>query len=110
KCRTQGKKINSGDTHLRRRWRLWNRRKDLNEIEERPGKAAERVDLDNPSFGQFYCIHCAAYYINDHELQAHFRTKVHKRRMNALEVEPYSIWDSLRAACQDSFVSHSSAW
>lgn len=31
-------------------------------------------------------------------MQAHFRTKVHKRRLKALELEPYSIEESERAA------------
>uniref|UniRef100_A0A182JYB6 Zinc finger protein 593 homolog n=1 Tax=Anopheles christyi TaxID=43041 RepID=A0A182JYB6_9DIPT len=103
------KKMHSGDTHLRRRWRLRNRRKDLDEVDadlkNDPEKLLQQeIDLDKPGFGQFYCIHCATYYINDQALQAHFRTKVHKRRLKALEIEPYSIEDSLRAAGQGSFV------
>uniref|UniRef100_A0A182T181 Zinc finger protein 593 homolog n=1 Tax=Anopheles maculatus TaxID=74869 RepID=A0A182T181_9DIPT len=103
------KKMHSGDTHLRRRWRLRNRRKDLDEIDTdlktEPEKLLQQeIDLDKPGFGQFYCIHCATYYINDQAIQAHFRTKVHKRRLKALEIEPYSIEDSLRAAGQGSFV------
>lgn len=31
-------------------------------------------------------------------MEEHFRTKVHKRRLKALELEPYSIEDSERAA------------
>lgn len=31
-------------------------------------------------------------------MQDHFRTKTHKRRLKALELEPYTIEDSLRAA------------
>ncbi|XP_058057338.1 zinc finger protein 593 homolog [Anopheles bellator] len=103
------KKMHSGDTHLRRRWRLRNRKKDLDEIDAdlktNPEQLLKQeVDLDKPGFAQFYCIHCATYYINDQALQAHFRTKVHKRRLKALEVEPYTVEDSLRAAGQGSFV------
>uniref|UniRef100_A0A182QWR1 Zinc finger protein 593 homolog n=1 Tax=Anopheles farauti TaxID=69004 RepID=A0A182QWR1_9DIPT len=101
--------MHSGDTHLRRRWRLRNRKKDLDEIDADLKKDPEKllkqeIDLDKPGFAQFYCIHCATYYINDQALQAHFRTKVHKRRLKALEIEPYTIEDSLRAAGQGSFV------
>lgn len=56
------------------------------------------MDLDKPGFAQFYCIHCAKYFIDDHSIQAHYKTKVHKRRMKALELEPYSIEESERAA------------
>lgn len=31
-------------------------------------------------------------------MEEHFRTKVHKRRLKALELEPYSIEESERAA------------
>ncbi len=54
--------------------------------------------MDKPGFAQFYCIHCAKYFINDHSIQAHYKTKVHKRRMKALELEPYSIEESESAA------------
>lgn len=43
-------------------------------------------------------MHCARYFINQNALEEHFKTKVHKRRLKALELEPYSIEDSERAA------------
>lgn len=61
------------------------------------------MDLDKPGSAQHYCVHCARYFIDDHALQDHFRTKVHKRRMKALEIEPYTIEDSERAAGQGSY-------
>lgn len=36
-------------------------------------------------------------------MQAHFRTKVHKRRLKALELEPYSIEESEKAAGHGNF-------
>uniref|UniRef100_A0A1Q3F7P9 Zinc finger protein 593 homolog n=1 Tax=Culex tarsalis TaxID=7177 RepID=A0A1Q3F7P9_CULTA len=103
------KKMHDGDTHLRRRWRLRSRTRDMDLIDEDLKKNSDallnqEVDLEKPGFGQFYCIHCAQYYINERALQDHFRTKVHKRRMKNLEVEPYSLEDSLRAAGKGSFV------
>ncbi|XP_058122727.1 zinc finger protein 593 homolog [Anopheles ziemanni] len=103
------KKMHDGNTHLRRRWRLRSRKKDLDEIDADLKKNPEQllqqeIDLDKPGFAQFYCIHCATYYINDQAMQAHFRTKVHKRRLKALEIEPYTVEDSLRAAGHGSFV------
>lgn len=60
-------------------------------------------DLNKPGSAQFYCIHCARYFINDQALQDHFRTKVHKRRLKALELEPYTIEESERAAGLGNF-------
>uniref|UniRef100_A0A1A9UW44 Zinc finger protein 593 homolog n=1 Tax=Glossina austeni TaxID=7395 RepID=A0A1A9UW44_GLOAU len=103
------KKMHSGDTHLRRRWRTRNRRRDLDEIDnDLRTKSRELinqpVDLDKPGFAQFYCVHCAKYFINDTALQSHFRTKVHKRRLKALETEPYSLEESERAAGHGSYI------
>lgn len=58
----------------------------------------QEVDIDKPGGAQHYCLHCARYFINQEALQNHFRTKVHKRRLKALELEPYSIEESERAA------------
>uniref|UniRef100_A0A1B0BDK3 Zinc finger protein 593 homolog n=1 Tax=Glossina palpalis gambiensis TaxID=67801 RepID=A0A1B0BDK3_9MUSC len=103
------KKMHSGDTHLRRRWRTRNRKRDLDEIDnDLRTKSRELinqpVDLDKPGFAQFYCVHCAKYFINDTALQSHFRTKVHKRRLKALETEPYSLEESERAAGHGSYI------
>lgn len=65
----------------------------------------QEVDLDKPGNAQFYCVHCARYFINDQAIQEHFRTKVHKRRLKALELDPYTIEDSERAAGHGSFTA-----
>lgn len=44
------------------------------------------------------------YFIDNKALLDHFTTKVHKRRLKALELEPYTIEDSERAAGKGSFV------
>ncbi|KAJ2940179.1 hypothetical protein O0L34_g11742 [Tuta absoluta] len=106
---TKRRKYHNGDTHLARRWRVRNRKKDLDQIDEDlQDEKAEKllnqdVDLDLPGAAQHYCLHCARYFINDQSLQEHFRTKVHKRRLKALELEPYSIEESERAAGLGSF-------
>ncbi|GAB0096750.1 Zinc finger protein 593 homolog [Sergentomyia squamirostris] len=102
------RKMHSGDTHLRRRWRTRSRKRDLDQIDEDLVKKSDEllnqeVDLDQPGFAQFYCIHCAKYFIDENAMESHFKTKVHKRRMKALELEPYSIEDSERAAGHGSF-------
>lgn len=64
------------------------------------------VDFEKPGFAQNYCIHCAKYFINEQAMKDHFKTKVHKRRMKALEDEPYSVEEAERAAGHGSYVSH----
>uniref|UniRef100_A0A0A9WPC8 Zinc finger protein 593 homolog n=1 Tax=Lygus hesperus TaxID=30085 RepID=A0A0A9WPC8_LYGHE len=104
------KKYHFGDTHLKKRWRTKRRKKDLDEINEdlKPEKAAQlldqEVDLDKPGDAQFYCLHCARYFIDETAMNDHFKTKVHKRRMKALETEPYTIEESEKAAGHGSFV------
>lgn len=63
----------------------------------------QEVDLDLPGAAQHYCLHCARYFIDDKALKEHFKTKVHKRRLKALELEPYSIEESERAAGHGNF-------
>lgn len=45
------------------------------------------------------------YFINITALHTHFNTKVHKRRLKALELEPYSIEESERAAGKGSYIA-----
>ncbi|XP_046963932.1 zinc finger protein 593 homolog [Vanessa cardui] len=103
------KKYHVGDTHLKKRWRVRNRKKDLDQIDvDLQDDNAEKllnqeVDLDRPGAAQHYCLHCARYFIDNHALLEHFKTKVHKRRLKALELEPYSIEDSERAAGHGNF-------
>lgn len=105
------KKYHDGDTHLKKRWRTKRRQKDLDEIDNdlKEGNAEkllnQEVDLDRPGCAQYYCLHCARYFINQRALEDHFNTKVHKRRLKALELEPYSIEDSERAAGQGNFIA-----
>lgn len=61
------------------------------------------MDFDKPGSAQHYCVHCARYFINETALNDHFKTKVHKRRLKALELEPYSIEESERAAGHGSW-------
>ncbi|XP_045771291.1 zinc finger protein 593 homolog [Maniola jurtina] len=103
------KKYHVGDTHLKKRWRVRNRKKDLDEIDvDLKDENAEKllnqdVNLDVAGAAQHYCLHCARYFIDDRALTEHFRTKVHKRRLKALELEPYSIEESERAAGLGNF-------
>lgn len=63
----------------------------------------QEIDLDMPGFAQNYCLHCAKYFVNERALSDHFRTKVHKRRMKALELEPYTEKEAALAAGHGSY-------
>jgi bud site selection protein 20 len=63
----------------------------------------QEVDLDKPGFAQNYCLHCAKYFIDERALTDHFKTKVHKRRMKALELEPYTEKEADLAAGRGSY-------
>lgn len=56
-----------------------------------------------PGFAQNYCLHCAKYFIDARALSDHFKTKVHKRRMKALELNPYTHEEADAAAGFGSF-------
>merc|ERR1712170_106576 len=66
---------------------------------------SQPVDLDKSGNGQFYCVHCAKYLIDRRAFQDHVKGKPHKRRLHALETEPYTIEESERAAGMGSFVA-----
>lgn len=51
----------------------------------------------------FHIFFFRRYFISDQALKEHFRTKVHKRRLKALELEPYTIEESERAAGKGSY-------
>ncbi|XP_029050388.1 zinc finger protein 593 homolog [Osmia lignaria lignaria] len=105
------RKYHRGDTHLKKGWRTRRKTKDLDEIDEDlkdenvKRLLNQEVDLDKPGAGQYYCIHCARYFINDTALKDHLTTKVHKRRLKALELEPYTIEDSEKAAGKGNYVA-----
>ena len=44
-----------------------------------------------PGLGQFYCIHCAKYFINATSLEGHKKTKDHKRQVKELKTKPYDL-------------------
>ena len=62
---------------------------------------SQPVDLDKPGLAQYYCVHCAKHFINERAFSDHIKGKPHKRRLHALETEPYTIEESERAAGKD---------
>ena len=54
----------------------------------------QKIDEDLPGLGQFYCVFCSRYFIDKHTMEAHFKSKEHKKRIKRTKEEPYTIEDS----------------
>jgi bud site selection protein 20 len=52
------------------------------------------IDEDLPGLGQHYCVFCSRYFINKNSLEAHLKTKEHKKRIKSTKDGPYTIEDS----------------
>ena len=61
--------------------------------------AKKELDPDKPGLGQFYCVACCRYCINQKALDDHQRQPKHKRRLKVLLTEkPYSHAEANGAA------------
>jgi len=104
------KKQHKGDRPLKEKYRTRRRTKDHDQIHvdlkpENVKKLLQQAeDLDVTGNAQFYCLHCAKYFITDSALKKHFTGKPHKRRIKALQTEPYSQEEAERAAGMGSYV------
>lgn len=54
-------------------------------------------DEDLPGEGQYYCISCAKYFVSQEARKAHLKSKVHKRRLQAMLDEPHTQKDAEEA-------------
>ncbi|KAI8613838.1 bud site selection-related protein, partial [Chytriomyces sp. MP71] len=52
--------------------------------------ASTELDPDLPGLGQFYCIHCAKYFISQAAMDVHLASKPHKKRVKILKETPYT--------------------
>ncbi|KAH9500643.1 hypothetical protein Btru_077182 [Bulinus truncatus] len=107
--RYRRKKMHKGDKPLKEKYKTKRRTRDLDQIHEDlkspESLMKQAVDLDKPGAAQFYCLTCAKYFINDTALKDHFKSKPHKRRLKALETEPYTQEEADRAAGMGSYVA-----
>ncbi|XP_046368921.1 zinc finger protein 593-like [Haliotis rufescens] len=108
--RVRRKKMHKGDKPLKEKYRTKRRTKDFDEIHEdmKPGNADallnQDLDYDKPGGAQHYCLHCTKYFIGARALSDHFKSKPHKRRIKALQMEPYSQEEAERAAGMGSYI------
>ncbi|XP_041452996.1 zinc finger protein 593-like [Lytechinus variegatus] len=103
------KRHHRGYTHIKKKYRTKRKTKDLDEIDEdlKPRNAErllhQKIDFDKPGSAQHYCLHCARYFIDGSAMKEHFRSKTHKRRLKALELEPYTQKEAEAAAGMGSY-------
>lgn len=77
-----------------------NYKKDIDQIyednqAENVGKFMNQsINESLPGFGQFFCVSCSRYFIGKSALEAHFKTKPHKKQLKKLNEKPYTIKDS----------------
>lgn len=80
--------------------RTRNKTKDVDQIIEdlKPENMVklqnQPIDEDLPGLGQNYCLFCARYFIDKNSLEAHYKSKEHKKRVKRTKEEPYTIEDS----------------
>ena len=61
--------------------------------------AKKELDPDKPGLGQFYCVACCKYFINQKAIDDHQKQPKHKRRLKVLLTEkPYSHAEANGAA------------
>merc|ERR1712193_100475 len=100
-----GKNIKDIKKSLRTRKRT----KDLDEIHRHmePDRINaylhQTLDPDLPGDGQFYCVPCARYFINQACFTDHKKTKNHKKRMRLLKDTPYTQAEAEAAAGMGSY-------
>lgn len=94
---------------LKKKFRTRRKTKDLDEVhEELESKKSDpilhqKIDPDLPGQGQFCCIFCARYFINEKSLTEHKKTKNHKKRLRLLKDKPYTQAEAELAAGMGSF-------
>jgi len=93
---------------FKKKFRTRKRTKDIDEVHEDVEKKSDallhqKVDSDLPGQGQFYCLFCARYFMDEKTLTSHKKTKNHKKRMRELKDKPYSQAEAEMAAGMGSF-------
>merc|ERR1711890_66549 len=94
---------------FKKKHRTRKRTKDIDEIPDdmNPNRIDsylhQIIDPDLPGEGQFYCVHCARYFINQKCFTEHKKTKTHKKRLRLLKEVPYSQAEAEAAAGMGSY-------
>lgn len=71
--------------------------RQLDQVKKHPGASAHDIE-ELPAFGQFGCAKCDMFYETQHDLDAHVKTRSHKRRLKEWEFDCHTAADAERAA------------
>jgi len=64
---------------------------------------SQECDMDLPGSGQYYCIHCARYFVDETSLKDHIKSRVHRKKVKMLKEVPYTPEEAERAAGMGSY-------
>ncbi|QPG72710.1 hypothetical protein FOA43_000011 [Brettanomyces nanus] len=91
--------------YARRKYKTKRRKREVDQIFEDLSSPEsiqklkhQACDEDKPGLGQYYCVHCAKYFQDNGALAQHLKTKVHKRRVKLLKVNPFTTLEAEAAA------------
>ncbi|VDQ08220.1 unnamed protein product [Trichobilharzia regenti] len=65
---------------------------------------AMEPDEDRPGLGQFFCIFCDKYFIDQETLDLHKKQKPHKRRLKSLNEPPHTQVCDGNSSSYSSFI------
>ncbi|TPX32042.1 hypothetical protein SmJEL517_g04773 [Synchytrium microbalum] len=95
-------KVHHSVRDVKRAGRTRARTKDLDQIFDdlkTPKVLTQQApDAELPGLGQHYCLHCARYFVTQTVMDLHLKTKLHKKRVKTLLVQPYTLKESEEAA------------
>jgi bud site selection protein 20 len=79
------------------------RSKDLDQIQDEiqldlQGRLAKPFDADLPGMGQYRCMECARFFINERTLEEHRRSKFHKKMSRRVLDPIYTQGEAEQAA------------
>ncbi|KAG4305653.1 hypothetical protein PORY_001209 [Pneumocystis oryctolagi] len=64
--------------------------RDISTPELKEALLSQKIDIDLPGLGKYYCIECSRYFESNDALVKHRIGKIHKKRVKLLKEVPYS--------------------
>eukprot|EP00466_Bigelowiella_natans_P002956 jgi/Bigna1/70387/fgenesh1_pg.11_\ len=101
--RYRPKRTQKGKLDHKKAVKVKRRKKDLDQIQDEI-KIVEKkglklpFDPDLPGLGQFYCVPCARYFINETTQRNHEKTKDHKKQIKKVKEKQYTQKEAEEAA------------
>ncbi|KAJ1907939.1 hypothetical protein LPJ81_000433 [Coemansia sp. IMI 209127] len=103
-ARVRRKRMHCNNKELHHKYKTKRRTKDLDQIQEdlKPENKAQLLsqepDEDLPGLGQFYCVECSKYFVDERGQHEHRRSREHKRRLRDLKDPAYTQKEAEAAA------------